>query len=112
MGGIVKIGDYLYGSSTSTPYFRSVDASSGQHRDSLKIGHGAVIAAEDMLYYYNQRGELKLIQLQEGKLKEISSFKVKKGTGHHFSHPVIHRGVLYQRRGQALMAYDLSSPLS
>jgi hypothetical protein len=62
-----------------------------------------------MLYYYNQRGEMKLIIYDAGKLKEISSFKITKGTQHHFSHPVIHKGVLYQRRGQALMAFDISS---
>jgi len=107
MGGIIKIGNYLYGSSTSTQYFRSVDASSGQSADSLKLGHGAVIAADDMLYYYNQRGELNLIHYEEGRLNEVSSFKISKGSGHHFSHPVIYRGVLYQRRGQALMAFDI-----
>jgi len=107
MGATVKIGNYLYGSATSTQHFRSVNATSGQLTDSLKMGHGAVIAADDMLYYYNQRGELKLIQYSEGRLKEISSFKISGGTGHHFSHPVIYRGVLYQRRGQAIMAYDI-----
>lgn len=112
MGGIVKMGNYLYGSATATQYFRSVEASSGTHRDSLKIGHGAVIAADHMLYYYNQKGELRLIQFEDGKLKELSSFKITKGTGHHFSHPVIYRGVLYQRRGQALMAYDIRGPQS
>lgn len=112
MGGLVKIGNYLYGSSTSTQYLRSLDASSGAHRDSLKIGHGAVIATAEMLYYYNQRGELKLILSEDGKLEEISSFRITKGTGHHFSHPVIYRGILYQRRGHALMAYDISIPQS
>jgi outer membrane protein assembly factor BamB len=110
MGGIVKMENYLYGSSTVTQYFRSLEASSGAHLDSLKIGHGAVIAADNMLYYYNQRGEVKLIHTEDGKLKELSSFKITKGTGHHFSHPVIYRGVLYQRRGHALMAYDIRSP--
>ena len=109
MGGIVKIGNYLYGSATSTQNLRSIDATTGILTDSLKIGHGAVIAADEMLYYYNQRGELKLIQYDAGKLKEISSFKITGGTGHHFSHPVIYRGVLYQRRGQSLMAYNIKS---
>jgi hypothetical protein len=112
MGGIVKLGNYLFGSATATQYFRSVDASDGLHRDSLKIGHGAVISADSLLYYYNQRGELKLIQQRDGRLEELSSFKLSKGTGHHFSHPVIYRGVLYQRRGQALMAYDIRNPAS
>lgn len=108
MGGLVKIGNFLYTSGTSTQYFKSIDATTGILRDSLKIGHGAVIAADEMLYYYTQRGQMKLIGYDEGKLKEISSFKITKGTSHHFSHPVIHNGVLYQRRGEALMAYDIS----
>lgn len=108
MGGVVRIGNFLYTSGTSTQYFKSIDATTGVLTDSLKIGHGAVIAADEMLYYYTQRGQMKLIRYDEGKLKEISSFKIIKGTRHHFSHPVIHNGVLYQRRGEALMAYDIS----
>ncbi|MCD4710242.1 MAG: PQQ-binding-like beta-propeller repeat protein [Bacteroidales bacterium] len=108
MGGVVKIGNFLYTSGTSTQYFKSIDATTGLLTDSLKIGHGAVIAADEMLYYYTQRGQMKLIGYDKGKLKEISSFKIIKGTSHHFSHPVIHNGVLYQRRGEALMAYDIS----
>jgi hypothetical protein len=48
-----------------------------------------------------------LISYSEGILNELSSFKITKGTRHHFAHPVIHHGVLYQRRGDALMAYDI-----
>lgn len=112
MGGIVKIGNYLYTSGTSSPYFLSIDAGSGMLIDSLKIGHGAVIAADGMLYYYNQRGQMNLISYADGKMEQISSFRISKGSGHHFSHPVIHQGVLYQRRGNALMAYDISAPAS
>jgi outer membrane protein assembly factor BamB len=93
MGGIVIIGNYLYSSGTSTQYLKSIDATTGILTDSLKIGHGAIIAADQMLYYYNQHGEMRLISFTEGKMKEISSFKIKKGTGHHFSHPVIYHGV-------------------
>jgi len=106
-GGIVLIGNHLYTSGTSSQYLLSIDASAGIITDSLKVGQGALIAADQMLYYYNQRGEMRLISFSEGKMKEVSSFKIKKGSAHHFSHPVIHRGVLYQRRGNALMAFDI-----
>jgi hypothetical protein len=108
MGGIVMLGNHLYTSGTSTQFLFSMDASTGILTDSLKIGQGALISADGMLYYYNQRGEMRLISLSEGRMKELSSFKITKGTGHHFSHPVIYRGVLYQRRGDALMAYNIS----
>ena len=107
MGGIVKIGNYLYGSGNSNRELTALDAATGQLTDSLKIGSGAIIAADDLLYYYNQRGEMKLVSYDQGKLQEISSFKITRGTKQHFSHPVIYRGVLYQRHGQVLMAFDI-----
>lgn len=112
MAGIVKVGNHLYTSGTSSQYLLSIDASTGVLSDSLKIGHGALIAADDMLYYYNQRGEMRLISFSAGQMTEISSFKITQGSGHHFSHPVIHRGILYQRRGNALMAFDIREPES
>jgi hypothetical protein len=38
---------------------------------------------------------------------QAGSFKVNAGTKEHFSHPVIHMGVLYIRHGNVLMAYDI-----
>jgi outer membrane protein assembly factor BamB len=110
MGGIVKIGNYLYGCGTTKKQLKSIDATTGQLTDSLNVGSGAVIAADNMLYYYNQRGELKLLSYHEGKMQEVSSFKITKGTKEHFSHPVIYLGVLYQRRGNVLMAFDIKTP--
>ncbi|HYQ57916.1 MAG TPA: PQQ-binding-like beta-propeller repeat protein [Draconibacterium sp.] len=108
MGGIVKIDDYLYGSATSNKYFKSIDATSGVVTDSLRLGWGAVIAADNMLYYYGQNGTLSLIELDEaGKMNQVSDFKIKRGANEHFAHPVIKNGTLYQRHGQVLMAFDV-----
>ena len=107
MGGIVKIGDYIYGTGTVKKELLSVNATTGELAGSLKIGSGAVIAAGPMLYYYNQRGELYLIETDNGQMKEVSSFRVRKGSREHFSHPVIRNGILYQRHGDVLMAFDI-----
>ena len=107
MGGIVKIGDYLYGCGTASPEVRSVRADTGIITDSLRVGSGAIIAADNMLYYYNQKGELMLLSYDNGSMQKISSFKITKGTKQHFSHPVINKGILYQRHGDVLMAYDI-----
>ena len=108
MGGIVKIDDQLYGSGTSTKYFKSIDATSGELTDSLRIGWGAVISADDMLYYYGQNGTLSLVDFDKaGKMNQVSDFKITRGAKEHFSHPVIKDGVLYQRHGQVLMAFDI-----
>jgi len=111
-GGVVLVDNYLYTSGTHSQYLFSIDATTGLLRDSLHIGQGALIAADERLYYYNQRGLMYLITYAGGKLNELSTFKITKGTRHHFSHPVIHRGVLYQRRGDALMAYDIAQSTS
>jgi outer membrane protein assembly factor BamB len=107
MGGILKIGDYVYGSGTVKPELLSINATTGQLTDSLRIGSGALIAADNMLYYYTQKGDLNLLSFDQGKMKEVSSFRIKKGNLQHFSHPVIYKGILYQRHGNVLMAFDI-----
>jgi outer membrane protein assembly factor BamB len=107
MGGAVKIGDYIYGCGSARPDLRSINASTGMLTDSLRIGSGAIIAADNMLYYYTQKGDMMLLHYNRGKIEKVSSFRIKEGTLQHFSHPVIHNGVLYQRHGNTLMAFDI-----
>ncbi len=107
MGGIVKIGNYLYGCGTVRPVLLSVNAGTGVIADSLRIGSGAVIAADNMLYYYTQKGEMNLLSIDEGKMTRISSFRISEGTMQHFAHPVINKGILYQRHGDVLLAFDI-----
>ena len=107
MGGIVKIEDKLYGCGYRKNQLVAVDANTGLVNDSLKIGRGAVIAADDMLYYYTERGIMNLVGFTEGKMQEVSSFRITKGSKEHFSHPLIYNGILYVRRGNAVMVFDL-----
>jgi outer membrane protein assembly factor BamB len=107
MGGIVKVGNYLYGCGTAKPQLLSVNATTGLIADSLHLGTGAVIAADNMLYYYNQKGDMNLVSINEGKMTRISSFRITEGTLQHFSHPVINKGILWQRHGNTLMAFDI-----
>lgn len=108
MGGIIKYGDHLFGSATVKPYLRAINATTGMLTDSLRIGPGALIGADNMLYYYSQAGKLYLLSHDNGMVNEISSFRITKGNLQHFSHPVINKGILYQRHGDVLMAYDIS----
>jgi hypothetical protein len=87
----------------------SVNAESGEVTDSIRIGFGAIINADDMLYYYSSKGNMVLLSYNNGKMNEVSSFKITKGNNHHFSHPVINKGLLYIRHGDALMAYDIKN---
>ena len=107
MGGIVKLGNYIYTGTTAKRSLVSVNIEDGSIADSLKIGSGNTIYADGNLYYYTQSGNVNLVKPQDGKLELISAFKVTKGTKEHFAHPVIDKGVLYVRHGNALMAYDI-----
>jgi outer membrane protein assembly factor BamB len=107
MGGIVRIGDYLYGCGTAKPELLAINALTGILTDSLRVGSGAIISADDMLYYYTQKGDMMLLTYNEGRIHEVSSFRIKEGNLQHFSHPVINNGILYQRHGTALIAFDI-----
>lgn len=109
MGGIIKLGDYIYGSSATKPELRVINAVSGEAVDSLRIGLGALIAADNLLYYYSQAGMMYLIDPGDGHPEVISSFRITRGQLQHFSHPVINKGVLYQRHGDVLMAFNIKN---
>ena len=79
MGGIVKIGNYMYGCGTVKPMLLSINANTGIISDSLRIGSGAVIAADNMLYYYTNKGDMNLLSIDEGRMTKISTFRIKEG---------------------------------
>jgi len=109
MGGVLLIGEYLYSCGTAKPIFMCVDKNSGEIESSLKIGAGTVIASDNLLYYYNQKGEVMLINPNPHEMKVISKFDITKGEKEHFAHPVINNGVLYIRHGEYLMAYNIKN---
>ncbi|MDX9930663.1 MAG: PQQ-like beta-propeller repeat protein, partial [Bacteroidales bacterium] len=71
MGGIVKLGDYIFGTGTSRPELRSINAITGEFADSLRLGAGTVISADGLLYYYSQKGEISLVRQENGKMEQI-----------------------------------------
>lgn len=107
MGGSVKLGDYMYGCGVARPVLKAINAKNGEITDSLKIGTGAIISAEGMLYYYTQKGDMMLVSCNNGDIEKVSSFRITKGRKEHFAHPVINKGVLYVRHGNVLIAFDI-----
>ncbi|HET6559799.1 MAG TPA: PQQ-binding-like beta-propeller repeat protein [Prolixibacteraceae bacterium] len=105
MGGVVKLGDKIYGTAHRQMYLKCLDMNTGQVTDSLKMFRGSTIAADGMLYVYTEKGMVNLVDPKPEGMQIVSSFKVTKGDKEFFSHPVIHDGVLYIRHGEALMAY-------
>jgi outer membrane protein assembly factor BamB len=107
MGGFIKKGDYIYTSGFEKRCYYALNTATGQVMDSLKFDRGITIFADNNLYLYNERGKVALCSFKDDKITKISEFKVTLGTKAHYAHPVICKGLLYIRRGESLMAYDI-----
>jgi outer membrane protein assembly factor BamB len=108
MGGFVKVGNYIYGSGENNRYWYCIDWKTGEtkYKDN-KLGVGNVIADDGMLYCYSDRGDFALVKADSEKFDIVSRFKITLGTDQHWAHPVIHKGTLYVRHGNTLMAYKI-----
>lgn len=108
MGAMVKVGNYAYGSGDSNRFWFCVDWNTGAIKYQEKgLAMGNIIANNNQLYCYTDRGEMLLINASPSKLDIVSRFNITKGTAQHWAHPVIYKGVLYVRHGDTLMAYKI-----
>ncbi|MDR3013554.1 MAG: PQQ-binding-like beta-propeller repeat protein [Chitinispirillales bacterium] len=106
IGGVVKMGDYLFTSGHNNKGFACIDWHTGEIKWRVdQLAPSAIIAADGMLYVYSDNGEMALVRPNPDRFEMVSSFEITLGTRQHWAHPVIHDGVLYIRRGNVLMAY-------
>ena len=68
---------------------------------------GALVIADEMLYAYNERGNVGLIEPDEDEFKLISEFRITDGAGPHWAHPFISDGKMLIRHGDVLMVFDI-----
>ena len=109
-GGAIRVGDYIYGSGHRNNNWFVLDLKTGETKfKTLEIGRATVIAADGMLYVYSERGNMYLVKPNPDELEIVSSFEITLGTSQQWTHPVIHQGVMYLRRGDALMAYRVKN---
>lgn len=108
MGGFVKFDRYIYSCSYSKKTIVKIDVENGNVVDSIEVGRGSLIAANEMLIYYTERGEVHLINIENDQLVDVSSFKIEEGSNQYFAHPVIHDGLLYIRHGEFMGSYKIS----
>ncbi len=114
-GGVVLVNGYIYGSNwinNNTGNWCCIDWKTGKKMwEQTWNCKGSVIAADGMLYIYDERqGNVGLLKATPGKFDLVSSFKINQGNaGPFWAHPVIHNGVLYIRHTNALMAYNIKS---
>ena len=113
-GGYVLVDGTLYGSnwtSNTAGNWIAVDWNSGTTKYETQWGSqgkGSVVTADKMLYCYDERrGIVALGKPNPEKFDIVSDFRITKGDGPHWAHPVINNGILYIRHGSALMAYQI-----
>lgn len=114
-GGYVEVGGIIYGSNwinNNQGNWAAVDWNTGETKyESAWSGgksKGSIVTADGMLYCYDERrGFVGLVRPDAAKFDVVSEFRITKGVGPHWAHPVIVNGVLYIRHGFALMAYKV-----
>jgi len=106
MGGMVKVGNYVYGSGDRNRFWFSADWRTGEIKwQERGLANGVTIANDGMLYIYTDRGEMILARATPEKFDIVSRFSITLGTDQHWAHPILHNGVMYVRRGDTLMAF-------
>lgn len=84
-----------------------LDTETGRIRHSLRSVSGSIVYAGNKLFLYGHNGTLQIFSLKDGIPQLQSEMRIRRGSGHHFSFPIIEKDVLYIRRGDALMAYRI-----
>jgi len=105
-GGLVVVDGSLF-TTVKGNRLVSLDPESGAVADTLRVATGSIAFADGKFIIYGNNGTTTLVNYQAGDLEIGGVFKVRGGTGHHFSHPVLAHGAMYIRQGNALMAYRL-----
>ncbi len=114
-GGAVLLGDYLFASnyqSNTMGDWVCVDWNSGETKWATRWNtKGSIIAADGLLYLYEERrGNLALVRPDPRGLDIISEFRLNtRSDGPFWAHPVIHNGRLYVRHGDYLAVFDISN---
>ncbi|MGL4512683.1 MAG: PQQ-binding-like beta-propeller repeat protein [Lacipirellulaceae bacterium] len=115
-GGVMLLGDHLYGHSDGVGWVCQ-DFATGKQvwRERSKLGKGAVAYADGRLYCLDEEdGEVVLAEPTTEGWREHGRFKLdpqterRKPSGRIWTHPVIANGVLYLRDQELLQAFDVS----
>lgn len=113
-GGVVLVGDHLYGDSDDQGIPFCADLLTGKNvwkeRGSGR-GSAAFAAADGCLYIRFQNGVMALAKATPDGYKETGSFKIPgSDTRPSWSHPVIVGGKMYLREQDSILCYDVKAP--
>jgi outer membrane protein assembly factor BamB len=111
-GGVVLVGDHLYGDSDDQGIPFCAELMTGKivwKERGAGRGSAAVAAADGHLYIRWANGTIALVRATPDGYQERGSFQIP-GSGDRpsWSHPVIVGGRLYLREGDTILCYDVS----
>jgi len=109
-GGLVKVGDYVYGFGSG---LMCIDFKTGNIKwRARSVRKGSLVYADGMLYCLGERYEVALVEANPEQYVEKGRFRIASGERPSWAHPVVANGRLYIRNGTRLTAYDVSKPES
>jgi outer membrane protein assembly factor BamB len=113
LGGMVLHDGSLYGANwlnNSDGNWCNIDWESGRVNYEFHWqSKGSIIMADGLFYCYEEkRGNVALVRPHDSEFDIVSSFRIGKGSGPHWAHPVIRDGRLYIRHGKFLMAFNIA----
>jgi outer membrane protein assembly factor BamB len=114
-GGVIKLGDYLYGYSDQVGWVcQDFKTGAIKWSDKKALGKGAISYADGRFYCQDERdGTIALIEASPQGWKEHGRFKLSPQTkqrskrGKIWTHPVIANGRLYLRDQELLFCFDV-----
>jgi outer membrane protein assembly factor BamB len=110
--GVVLIDGYIYGSnwiSNTKGNWICLKWDTGEVMyEEPWINKGSIIEADNKLFCFEEKsGTVGLVKLNPKKFEVVSSFKINKGNGMFWAHPMINDGKLFIRHGSFLMVYNI-----
>src|SRR5262249_39631238 len=110
LGGAVKIGDYLYG--TTSARLLCIEFATGKVMwEERPVGPGSVCYAEGRLYFHGENGDVALIEATSTGYHELGRFTPPdppdRGQSKAWAYPALANGRLYIRDLGTLWSYDI-----
>ncbi|HOM60676.1 MAG TPA: PQQ-like beta-propeller repeat protein [Anaerohalosphaeraceae bacterium] len=112
-GGVVYHDGYVYGSTWNNNedgLWACIDWKTGELMYTQRWNNkGSILWADGLFYVYAEKpGIIGLVNAAPKEFAVISELPITAGDKQHWAHPIISRGRLFVRRGNALMAYSIS----
>lgn len=115
-GGVVRIGDHLYGSSERNWICLDFKTGEAVWTERRTFGKGCVTSADGMLYCVDEgSGEVALVEASPAGWKEHGRFKLEAQSskrsrqGKVWTHPTVSNGKLFLRDQEMLSCYDVKA---